>query len=60
MAYKFHMKEAARFKEMLSDIAKSLTTDLDKPRTDYDDDLAEQMKKELEKKKDRLWIHKIH
>ena len=37
---------------MLNEIAKSLTTDLDKQKIDYDCDLAEQMKKELEKKKD--------
>lgn len=44
---------------MLNDIAQSLTIDLDKPRVKFDSDMAEQMKKELSKKKNQLWFHQI-
>ena len=51
-AYEFHMAEAARYKDMLNDIAKSITIDLDKPNESYDTDMAEHMKKKLQKKKE--------
>ena len=43
-AYDFHMSEANRYKEILNEIAKSITTDLDKTTVSYDKDMAEHMK----------------
>ena len=43
-AYEFHMSEATRYKEILNEIAKSITTDLDKTTVSYDKDMAEHMK----------------
>ena len=53
-AYEFHMSEAARYKEILGDIAKSLTTELDRPKAKIDPDMIQFMKGSLQKKKDNL------
>ena len=53
-AYEFHMAEAARYKEILGDIAKSLTTELDRPKAKIDPDMIQFMKGSLQKKKDNL------
>ena len=49
------MAEAARYKEILGDIAKSLTTELDRPKAKIDPDMIQFMKGSLQKKKDNLW-----
>ena len=46
------MSEAARYKEMLNDIAKSITIDFDRPYDSYNTDMAEHIKKKLQKKKE--------
>ncbi len=48
------MSEANRYKEILNEIAKSITTDLDKTTVSYDKDMAEHMKQTLKKKRKEL------
>ena len=51
------MAEAARFKEILSDIAKSITTELDRPKAKIDHEMVQHMKKTLQKKQENLWTN---
>ena len=51
-AYEFHKSKAEFFKVMITEITENITEDLDKPKINYDFDLADEMKQILQKKKD--------
>ena len=53
-AYRFHSREAGKFKAMLAQLSNSLVPDLDKPDVNMTYDLTEEMKRLLVKKKNEL------
>ena len=52
--YEYHVAQAERYKEMLDDIAASITTGLGKPRVSYTPKMADTMRDVLRRQQDKI------